>query len=244
VSFSDELPETEKKRSGLFSFVKSQGGDDNFSSLVPGGNSDSGRGGFFGFGKKKAAPEVGKIDAGLFPAGSAGGSSVGGDAGDTFASSGSGGGETFASASPDMVAPVSSSSSVELPGHTVEKSRGFSLPKPKLSLPSIPSLANLGGDSGGGGGGNVPTMTTVTSAGSSYYVVASTAQFMVYGENRMQSEVRALPAGSVVLMTKPGEQWASVRLSNGTEGVVQNKHLRPASASEIGGGFAPPAAAE
>lgn len=98
--------------------------------------------------------------------------------------------------------------------------------------------------SGGGGGDNVPTLTTVNSAGSSYYVVASTAQFMVYGENQMQSEVRALPAGSVVLMTKPGEQWASVRLSNGTEGVLQNKHLRPASAAEAGGGFAAPAVAE
>lgn len=243
VSFSDEIPETEKKRPGLFSFVKSQDEDENFSSLVPGGDGDRGRGGFFGFGKKKAAPEIGKIDAGLFPAGSAGGSSIGAETGETFASSASGG-ETFASASPDMVAPVSSSSSVELPGHTVEKSRGFSFPKPKLSLPTIPSLGSLGGGSGGDGGGNVPTMTTVNSSGSSYYVVASTAQFMVYGENRMQSEVRALPAGSVVLMTKPGEQWASVRLSNGTEGVVQNKHLRPASAAEIGGGFAPPAAAE
>lgn len=248
VSFSDDVPETERKKPGLFSFVKSQDDDENFSSLVPSSReSGSSRGGFFGFGKKKAAvAEVGKIDAGLFPEGSAGvGGTIGSRVSETFASSGGGGGDTFASASPDMVGPVSSSSSVELPGQTVEKTSGFSLPK--LSLPSIPSFGNGAsgaGGNGGNGGGNAPTMTTVNSTGSSYYVVASTAQFMVYGENRMQSEVRALPAGSVVLMTKPGEQWASIRLSDGTEGIVQNKNLRPASAAEVGGGFAPREPAE
>lgn len=248
VSFSDEIPETEKKKSGLFSFSKPQDEDEDHSSLVyPTNNNssdNSGRGGFFGFGKKKAAPEVGKIDAGLFPAGTAGEAAIGTRLSGNYASSGGGRTDTFASASADMVSPVSSSSSVELPGQTEEKARGFSLSKPNISLPSIPSISKLGSSAGGSGSGNVPTMTTVNSAGSSYYVVASTAQFMVYGENQMQSEVRALPAGSVVLMTKPGEQWASVRLSNGTEGVVQNKHLRPASAAEVGGGFAPPAQAE
>lgn len=62
---------------------------------------------------------------------------------------------------------------------------------------------------------------------------------MVYGENQMQSEIRAIPAGMVVQMTKPGENWVGVRLSNGTEGIVQKKFLRAASASEAGGQFAP-----
>lgn len=240
VSFSDQIPETEKKKPGLFSKLQS-GDDDDHSSLVPvSGSGSSGGGGFFGFGKKKASQEVGTIDAGLFPEGAASQAAIGTRLSSNTVSS-SPGGDSFASASPGMVAPVSSSSSVELPGQTVEKTRGFSIPKPSLSLPSIPSMTKSGG---GGGGGNVPTLTTVNSAGSSYYVVASTAQFMVYGENQMQSEVRALPAGTVVLMTKPGEQWASVRLSNGTEGVLQNKNLRPASAAEAGGGFAAPAVAE
>jgi hypothetical protein len=237
VSFSDQTPETEKKKPGLFS--KLQSDDDDHSSLVPLSNSSSsgGGGGFFGFGKKKPAQEVGKIDAGLFPEGAGSQAAIGTRLSGNPVSSSSAGGDSFASASPGAVAPVSSSTTVELPGQTVEKTRGFSMPKPSLSIPSMTK-------SGGGGGDNVPTLTTVNSAGSSYYVVASTAQFMVYGENQMQSEVRALPAGSVVLMTKPGEQWASVRLSNGTEGVLQNKHLRPASAAEAGGGFAAPAVAE
>jgi hypothetical protein len=62
---------------------------------------------------------------------------------------------------------------------------------------------------------------------------------MVYGENQMQSEVRAVPAGMVVRMTKPGENWVGIRLSNGTDGIVQKKFLRPASASEAGSQFAP-----
>ncbi len=240
VSFSDQIPETEKKKPGLFSKLQS-GDDDDHSSLVPMSSSSSsgGGGGFFGFGKKKPVQNVGKVDAGLFPEGAASDAAIGTRLSGNYASSSSVGGDSFASASPGMVAPASTSSSVELPGQTVEKTRGFSIPKPNLSLPSLPSISKSPG-----GGGNVPTMTTVNSAGSSYYVVASTAQFMVYGENQMQSEVRALPAGSVVLMTKPGEQWASVRLSNGTEGIVQNKHLRPASAAESVGGFATPAAAE
>ena len=74
-------------------------------------------------------------------------------------------------------------------------------------------------------------------------MVANTAQFMVYGASQLQSEVRALPAGTLVLMTKPGEQWASVRLANGTEGILQNKNLRPAAAGEASVEFAAPAPA-
>ncbi len=55
----------------------------------------------------------------------------------------------------------------------------------------------------------------------------------------MQSEVRALPAGTVVQMLKPGAQWASVVVQGGAEGVIQTKNLRPAAANEVGGQFAP-----
>ena len=72
----------------------------------------------------------------------------------------------------------------------------------------------------------------MNSAGTSYYEVSSAAQFLVYGENQMQSEIRALPAGTVVLMTKPGDSWASIRLPDGTEGIVKNKSLRPSSAGQ------------
>ena len=237
VSSSDQMTETEKKKTGLFSKLQ-LGDDEDHRSLVPVSSSaSSGGGGFFGFGKKKPTGEVRTIDGGLFPEGAASEAAGGTRLSGNSVSSGASGGDSFASTSSEMVAPASFSSSVELPGQTVEKTRGFSLPKPSFSIPSMSKAA-------GGGGGNVPTLTTVNSTGSSYYTVASTAQFMVYGENQMQSEVRALPAGSVVLMTKPGEQWASVRLPNGTEGVLQNKHLRPASTAEAGGEFVPPSVAE
>ncbi|MDF1858737.1 MAG: hypothetical protein P1U87_00910 [Verrucomicrobiales bacterium] len=210
VSFADEMPDSSNERGGLFSKMKSSG-------------SNSGGGGLFSFGKKKSSqPEAGTIDASLFPAGSVAQAPTGGSLG---------GGYTSQDVAQDAAVAPSSTGSVQLPGMEAEKrSSGFSFPKPKINVPK---------PSSSGGGGNVPTMTTVNSAGNSYYVVTSTAQIMVYGENQMQSEIRALPAGMVVQMTKPGETWASVRLSNGTEGIVQNKFLRAASSSEVGAQFAP-----
>jgi hypothetical protein len=64
---------------------------------------------------------------------------------------------------------------------------------------------------------------------------------MVYGADQMQSEIRALPAGTSVMVTKPGEQWSGIQLSDGTQGVVQNKNLRAASGgggASTGGEFA------
>ena len=140
------------------------------------------------------------------------------------------GGATVADVAEDAAEAPSSTGSIVMPGQTVEKPRsGFSLPKPNLSLPSIPSLTKSEGSGGGG------------SASAGYHVVATTAQFMVYGADQMQSEIRALPAGTTVLVTKPGEQWAGIRLPDGTEGIVQNKNLRPSSGSESsasGGEFA------
>jgi hypothetical protein len=212
VSFSSSLPDTEEQKSGLFNRMRG------------GGSSSSSRGGgLFSFGgKKKASSEVGKIDGSLFPAGAV-----------QSAPTGSlGGGYTAADVAQNAVAAPSSTGSIELPGQTMEKTRsGFSLPKPSLSLPKITKSS--------GGGAGIPTTTTVNSSGNSIYVVTSTAQFMVYGADTMQSEVRALPAGTVVQMLKPGAQWASVVVQGGAEGVIQTKNLRPAAANEVGGQFAP-----
>lgn len=203
LSFSDRIPESGKKKSGLFSGFS--GGDSDQGSSMPSSGGESG-GGFFGFGKKKSEPSGG-IDAGLFPEGAVSQAPTGGRLT---------GGATVESVSQEFATTSTSTGDIVLPGQTVEKTRGgFSLPKPNLSLPSLPSVSK---SSGGGGGAMLPVGS---------YVVSSTAQFMVYGENQMQSQIRALPAGTPVTVTKPGEQWAGIRLSDGTEGIVQNKFLRP-----------------
>jgi len=205
VSFADATPEPERKRSGLFSKIGSS--DENHESLVPASGDDSGRGGFFGFGRKKSAAPAGGIDASLFPDGAVNQAPRGGQLS---------GGATVADVAEDAASAPSSTGNVLLPGQTEEKARGFSLPKPSLSLPSIPSLSRAGGSGSG-----------ALAVGN--YVVSSTAQFMVYGADQMQSEIRALPVGTSVSVTKPGEQWSGIQLSDGTQGVVQNKNLRSAS---------------
>lgn len=215
VSFSSSLPDEEEEKTGLFSRLRG-GGNASASS--------SRGGGLFSFGGKKKEPaDVGKIDASLFPAGAVQEAPTGR----------LGGGYTADDVARDAAAAPSSTGSIELPGQTMEKERsGFSLPKPNLSIPKITKAAS-------GGSPGIPTTTTVNASGNSMYVVTSTAQFMVYGADRMQSEVRALPAGTVVQMLKPGEQWASVLAQGGAEGVIQTKNLRPASSNEVGGQFAP-----
>lgn len=205
VAFADSTPEPERKKTGLFSKIGSS--DEDHESLVPASGNHSGGGGFFGFGRKKSAAPTGGIDASLFPDGAVNQAPRGGQLS---------GGATVADVAEDAALAPSSTGSVLLPGQTEERSRGFSLPKPNLSLPSIPSLSKTGGSGGGG-----------LAVGN--YVVSSTAQFMVYGADQMQSEIRALPAGTSVSVTKPGEQWSGIQLSDGTQGVVQNKNLRSAS---------------
>ena len=207
VSFADSTPDPERKKPGLFSRLGSPAQEED--SLVP-TSSSSGGGGFFGFGKKKAEPQLGGIDASLFPEGSVDQAPRGGRLT---------GGATVADVAADVAVEPSSTGDLMLPGQTVEKSRGVSIPKPSLSMPSLPKPG------GSGGGGSISTGT---------YVVSSTSQFMVYGADQMQSEIRALPAGTSVMVTKPGEQWSGIQLSDGTQGVVQNKNLRPSS----GGGGA------
>ncbi len=226
VASADQTPDPAKKKSGFLS--KFQSGDSNDSSAFPVAKTNSGGGGLFGFGKKKSEPAGPMIDASLFPTGAVSQAPTGGELQSAMPSSQA---PAAAQASAPAAAPAetfASTSSVELPGATQEKEK-----RRGLSLPPMPSLTK-----GERGADAVPTLTTVNSAGTSYYTVSTAAQFMVYGANQMQSEIKAIPAGTVVLMTKPGEQWASVRLSDGTEGVLQNKNLRPASAGESGGGFA------
>lgn len=207
VSFSDATPEP-RKRLSLFSRSDSAPDED----LVPTARESTRRSGFFSFGKKAEPAPAPGIDASLFPSSTieqaARGSRVSGGVVSTPSRST----DEFASDSP-------SGSSLDLPTNQVERERsGFSLPKPSLSLPSV-SMPNLTRSSGGGSAAS-------TSPGT--YVVSSTAQFMVYGADQMQSEIRALPAGTTVMVTKPGEQWSGIQLQDGTEGVVQNKNLRPA----------------
>lgn len=211
VFASDRAPEPERKRSGFFPWSGSD--DSDHESLVPSPGGSSGGGGFFGFGKKKSAPAGPSIDASLFPDSAVSQEPRGGRLT---------GGATVASVEPE--ASPSAAGSVELPGRTLEKPRsGFSLPKPNLSLPSLPSVPSMGRAEGG------------SSGATGYHVVTGTAQFMVYGAEQMQSEIRALPAGTTVMVTKPGDQWAGIRLDDGTEGVVQNKFLKAAGG---GGEFA------
>jgi hypothetical protein len=208
VSFADATPEPQKKP-GLFSKFGSGSGEED--SLVPSSDSGGG-GGFFGFGKKKAAEPAGTIDASLFPEGAVSQAPRGGRLT---------GGATVADVAEETAAAPTSTGSIALPGQVEEKPRGFNLPKP--SLPSIPSITKSGGGSGG-------------SVSSGYHVVTSTAQFMVYGSEQMQSEIRALPAGTSVMVTKPGETWSGIRLDDGTEGVVQNKNLKAGAGGGGGSG--------
>lgn len=201
VSFSDHMPDSDKKKPGLFSRLSAA--EDEDTSLVPTSRDSGGGGGFLGFGKKKSPAPTGGIDASLFPEGSVDRAPTGGRLS---------GGATVESVSQEFASVPATGSDLVLPGQTVEKPRGggFSLPKPNLSIPSVAKPS--------GGGAALPVGA---------YVINGNAQFMVYGADQMQSEIRALPAGTPVTVTKPGEQWAGIRLSDGTEGVVQNKFLKP-----------------
>ncbi len=205
---SVSTPKPEKK--GFFSKRKSSG--------------ESHSGGGFSFGKKKKkSSDRGTVDGSLFPSGSSGQAPVTGELGSEA-------GHAVTTISSDAVAMQSGATEqLELPGQSVEKKakKKFSLPKP-----SIPSL----GKSGAGGSKKSKSsgpLTTVNANGNSFYRVASQAQFMRYGETQMDSEITILPAGVLVRMTKPGTDWASVELNDGTRGVIQVKNLQGASSGSI-----------
>ena len=237
VSFFDEELAYKK---GFSSGFKRSGGQvtsaSTASSSALSTPSSRGGGGFLGFGKKKTDAS---IDAGLFPENAVSQTPTGANLVESYS------GEDFAEDTP--FAP-SSTGDIVMPRETSKRGGG----RFNFSMPSV-SLAGLNkSGSNGGGAANVPSLpsppsppsppslTTINSAGTDYYMVTSTAQFMVYGTDETSSEVRALQSGSLVKMTKPGEQWAAVRLPDGSEGVIQNKFLRAATAAEAGGQFAAP----
>lgn len=65
------------------------------------------------------------------------------------------------------------------------------------------------------------------------YVIDSDAQFFPFGKSGKQAGSQSLGEGTVVRMTKSGDDWSSIELSSGTMGVMRNKHLRLADADEI-----------
>ena len=227
VSIGDQTP-TEKK--GLFSgFKKSEtlltGALSSSRASVTAPSSSSG-GGFFGFSRNKSDNT---IDAGLFPDGAVDRAPEGRNLSDGYTADLGVQDASFAS---------SSTGEIVMPSATPKKRNRFNFSMPEISFPSG-SLANTKQVTGESIG-SVPTLTTINSEGTEYYIVTSTAQFMVYGNDEMSSEVRALGSGTLVRMTKPGEQWASIQLPDGSEGVVQNKFLRAASAAESGGQLVTP----
>ena len=228
VSISGQAP-TEKRR--LFSgFKKSEPQltsaliDPRASVTAPSGSSG---GGFFGFSKNKSDNT---IDAGLFPDGAVDRAPNGRNLSGGYNANVHAQDASFAS---------SSTGEIVMPGESPKKRNRFNFSMPEISFPSV-SLANTK-PVAGQDIGSVPTLTTINSEGTEYYIVTSTAQFMVYGDDQMSSEVRALGSGTLVRMTKPGEQWASIQLPDGSEGVVQNKFLRAASVAESGRQFLNPA---
>lgn len=214
-----EAPASREEKKGLFSFMKT--------------NDSGGSGGLFSkFGKKRSSAAADGIDGSLFPEGSSGSVSAG-----SFSSAASSSAQDLEESSGETFSSAAPSSSVDLPTHEAEQTRrggGFSLPKPRLS---VPKFGGSSGESGGRNTASANATSVVNSSGHSYYVVTQSAQYMQYGASQMESEIRSLPAGSVVQMTKPGADWVGIRSTDGSEGVVQSKYLRPASESEIPGGF-------
>ena len=90
-------------------------------------------------------------------------------------------------------------------------------PLPEEPKPSLPKVDRSGVHSGG-------TRT--------YIVQTPNAQFMRFGESALNSETMTLNSGQAVEMTKAGDEWSSVKLSNGTTGIMRNKDLRPANPGE------------
>ena len=183
----------------------------------------------FRFGKKKEPQPQPGIDTGLFPTGTVISNPNPNPPSRTSAPS-----NNIASSSPPP-APASSNNSgmVVLPGSSPpepEKKR-FSLPKPKIPTPKKIASATSG---------SVSPSSTVNRNGNSYYIVGASSQFMKYGASRSETQIIAVPSGTTVLMTKPGTDWATVRLPDGSSGVIQTKNLRAASSNEVPSGFAPP----
>ncbi|MCF6312499.1 MAG: hypothetical protein L3J39_08605 [Verrucomicrobiales bacterium] len=67
----------------------------------------------------------------------------------------------------------------------------------------------------------------------SIYVIDSDAEFFPFGKSGKQAGAQSLREGTVVRMTKSGDDWSSIELTSGAMGVMRNKHLRIAKADEV-----------
>ena len=85
-----------------------------------------------------------------------------------------------------------------------------------------------GGDKADRGGSN----KDAKSVGGIYVVDSKGAQLIIFGDATISSDAKPVPVGTVVRVTKDGEQWSSVQLSSGAEGIMRKKMLRPAKAEE------------
>jgi hypothetical protein len=66
-----------------------------------------------------------------------------------------------------------------------------------------------------------------------YIVDSDEAQFFPFGKSGRQASSQALANGTIVRMTKSGDDWSSVELPSGSMGVIRNHSLRRAKADEI-----------
>ncbi len=113
----------------------------------------------------------------------------------------------------------------------------FQLPK----LPDLPQIALPSSQEAPAPETPMPkaNRSPVHSGGSAVYVVQGNgAQFMRFAGGPLGSEAQTLSAGTQVKMTKVGDEWSSVQLSNGSTGIVRNKDLKPAAAGSGGASFA------
>lgn len=66
-----------------------------------------------------------------------------------------------------------------------------------------------------------------------YIVDSDEAQFFPFGKSGRRASSQALAEGTIVRMTKSGDDWSSIELSSGSMGVIRNHSLRRAKADEI-----------
>ncbi|MEO0415936.1 MAG: hypothetical protein AAF226_13395, partial [Verrucomicrobiota bacterium] len=120
---------------------------------------------------------------------------------------------------PAGVSQVSSSSGMTLPGTQPPAKEKKLFGKPKISKPQVVA------------GSTSPT-SVINRNGNSFYVTQSNTQFMKYGATVNSTTILALPPGTIVQMTKPGQNWATVMMPDGSTGVIEVKSLRAANPGE------------
>ncbi|MFT5467605.1 MAG: hypothetical protein ACI8UO_002711 [Verrucomicrobiales bacterium] len=120
-------------------------------------------------------------------------------------------------------------------------------PKEKPAAADGPGIGQRFANSVRGIGASEPSAsdaanTAILSSGGSgnYYAVKSgSSEFHGYNDYSVSSSnVVNLKMGSTVELTKAGEQWSAVRLSDGREGIMRTKDLRKARAGEVRSGSA------